>query len=97
MSMVEGLQNPVINIKMDDFGYSESNICFGCAATNTVCKISNKTFTPDSIYHRSDRADFINTDHTFLAQFEHAIDSLRSGKISRQFPRTLTPLPTAPS
>lgn len=57
----------------------EKKICYGCAATNTICKISNKVFTPDVISFREERAAFLETDPFFLGIFESAIDSLRTG------------------
>lgn len=56
-------------------------LCFGCAATNTICKISGKTFTIENVYSRQLRAEFLDTDQTFLSAFEEAIDSLRRGDI----------------
>ena len=82
MAMVEGLQNPLIKIDMYDFGRVSKGVCFGCAATNTVCKIANKTFNEDSIYNTTTRAEFIGADFDFLNDFEGAIDCLRTGSIS---------------
>lgn len=39
MSMVEGLKNPKTKISMSTFGYQEGGVCYGCAATNTLCQI----------------------------------------------------------
>lgn len=81
IAMVEGLQNPVMKINMNTFGIMEDNICFGCAATNAVCKISGKVFNAKNIYWRSERAQFIQTEERFLNLFESAIDGLRKGLI----------------
>lgn len=56
-------------------------LCFGCAATNTICQITGKKFTPDNISEPKDRAEFINSDTKFLDRFECAIDMLRRGNI----------------
>ena len=81
MAMVEGLQNPVIAVNMDTFGMIENNICYGCAATNTVCKISGKVFDAESIDWRGARAELVQSRIDFLRHFEAAIDSLRKGYI----------------
>ena len=80
MSMVEGLQNPVITINMDTYGEAIEGVCFGCAATNAVCKISGKVFTEDNI-DEDLRSNFLKTDRLFLSEFEMAIDNLRAGGI----------------
>lgn len=81
MSMVEGLQNPVVRVDIDTFGEVIDNVCYGCAATNAICKISGKTFNIENIGYRDGRAEFINSDPYFLMEFEVAIDFLRSGYI----------------
>lgn len=45
MAMVEGLRNPVTKIRMSTFGSLDrdkdnSIVCYGCAATNTICKLA---------------------------------------------------------
>jgi len=82
MSMVEGLENPVTEIKMSTYGFSHNGICYGCAATNTVCRIAKIKFTPDNIYTKYSRAKAINSTYSFLELFEMAIDALRCGDIS---------------
>ena len=93
MAMVESLQNPLIKVDMGSFGYSKvvekkflfipykKKVCFGCAATNTICKISGKTFDSNSIREIEKRAEFQDTDPEFLKHFEIAIDYLRSSRI----------------
>lgn len=56
-------------------------ICYGCAATNTICKIAGKTFDPSNIGSRTKRADFLNANFDFLEIFENAIDYLRRGHV----------------
>ena len=82
MAMVNGLKHPKVEIDMTTFGTKHRGICYGCAATNVVCKISGKTFTSDNIVFTTDRAKLINSNLHFLDSFEMAIDNLRSGSIS---------------
>jgi len=92
MAMVEALTHPpIININMSTFGRCQittkrvffglfskkKKICFGCAATNTICQISGLTFHDERIENLEGRAQFIKTDKNFLTEFEQAIDSLR--------------------
>ena len=81
MAMVEGVQNPSVNLDMATYGSARNGICFGCAATNTVCKISGKVFDIDNIRGVIDRSILINCDASFLELFENAIDALRQGRI----------------
>ena len=88
MAMVEGLRNPVTKIRMNTYGGVRNDICYGCAATNTICKIANL----DVDYLISKRPigtmTFIFSDHEkydeqaeFIDEFENAINYLRSGEI----------------
>lgn len=97
LAMVDSLTPPpLIKIDMETYGRigisepvkflgiiikKEKEICFGCAATNTICKIAGKPFTIDNIKGVDSRADFLNTSYNFLRNFEFAIDSLRKGQI----------------
>jgi len=82
LAMVEGLENPVTEIDMDTFGVVKDEICYGCAATNAICriaKISKEDFlkinpieTMRSAY--TERSSFIQ-------RFESAINRLRYGDI----------------
>ena len=81
MVMVDSIQNPVIMLDMNDFGDAKDGVCYGCAATNSICKISGKTFDEDSIDTTSTRAKFIGTGYDFLHDFEFAIDGLRQGQV----------------
>ncbi len=82
MAMVEGLRNPKLTVNMSSFGYYDNGICYGCAATNAVCTISEKTFTRENINDITKQAIFLNSDWWFLNQFENAIDFLRKGHIN---------------
>jgi hypothetical protein len=86
MAMVESLvPPPLIKIDMETFGgvFKEGNkkVCFGCAATNTICKIAKKKFNTRNITERETRASYIKSDRNFLYCFEWAIDGLRKGNI----------------
>lgn len=91
LTMVESLKNPVIRVNMRYFGgYNQQHNnggfvteCFGCAATNTVCRIAQKTFTPDNIKGRNSRATFLYCEEEFLMNFEFAIDALRTGDVEK--------------
>jgi len=82
MAMVKGLEKPVTEINMTTFGESSGNICYGCAATNAVCKISKIKFKPETIFPAYKRADAVKSTKNFLQIFECAIDNLRRGDIS---------------
>lgn len=81
MAMVKGLEKPVTKINMATFGYSFVSTCYGCAATNTICKISGIKFTSLNINYRNYRARAVNSTENFLELFELAINELRTGDI----------------
>ena len=74
MAMVNGLRNPHVKVVMSSFGHMKDGICFGCAATNTVCEITGKTYDEGVIEYATDRAKFMNCTYIFLHKFESAID-----------------------
>ena len=86
MNMVESLRKPWVNVSMDNYGLgikSENgkSICYGCAATNSICQITGAVFSPESLNEIYGRAEFLNTSNDFLQSFEYAIDFLRIGDI----------------
>lgn len=90
MAMVKGLEKPKIRVNMSTygnivykpiFGLFDVPICYGCAATNTICQISGIKFNSKNIELRSERADALNTDKDFLQEFEDSIDFLRCGEL----------------
>jgi hypothetical protein len=98
LAMVEALTHPpVVNINMSTFGSYDVTgknylfglikrrkyVCFGCAATNTICKISGKVFEGKEILVLRSRAEFVNCRPLFLAAFECAINELRKGDLLR--------------
>ena len=88
LAMVKSLTiPPLIAIDMGTFGSVKrrggKKICYGCAATNTICQISGKVFDSENIQWSSRRANFVNANEWFLIDFEEAIDNLRIGDITR--------------
>jgi hypothetical protein len=96
LTMVESLRNPVTKIDMSTFGFKDvfgengkKNICYGCAATNTICKIGGfdpsivldvdeyRQYRHVEIYDPTEICDF----KCIIMQFEWAIDALRMGNI----------------
>jgi hypothetical protein len=84
MAMVDGLKDPVTKIDMYTYGEVKNGICYGCAATNVICKIgeiSEEEFLevePDTSMLAFGRS---SEDRGFLDRFEEAINSLRKGNI----------------
>ena len=92
LAMVKGLENPTTQINMDTFGISVDNVCYGCAATNTICrieKISNQQllnyFNTHSGFSTGFRYYHFKNENKetarFIEGFECAIDYLRQGLI----------------
>lgn len=81
-TMIEAVKNPVVKLDFDDFGSASSGKCYGCAATNTLCKISGVKFTVKSVNTVRDRAEAVNGERDFVNSFENAIDSLRCGNVT---------------
>jgi hypothetical protein len=83
-AMIDGLENPVTEINMSTFGAVNNGICFGCAATNTICKIGDYNLKDlvsiDKVFNYK---DMNNRQDSFLAYFEEAINALREGDIGR--------------
>ena len=65
---------------MRSFGGSTNGVCYGCAATNTICQIVGRSFDAHEIeWFKPKRCYKMRL--WFLGEFEHAIDALRSGDI----------------
>jgi hypothetical protein len=80
MAMVEGLRNPTTDfVDMSTWGHlNEENVCFGCAATNTVCRIAGKNY---EYYNSYRKLSSIDEDYDFVNEFERAINLLRQGLV----------------
>ena len=81
LAMIRGLREPHVKVNMDTFGAHDEGVCFGCAATNTICEIAGKTFDAAHIKYLPERAGFIECSTVFLDEFENAIDHLRNIRI----------------
>lgn len=81
MAMVRGLRRKWVRINFAKFGELKRGICFGCAATNTICEIMQQAFPPGFIEYRGSRAYFLKTDYEFLDRFEGSINILRWGYV----------------
>ena len=89
-AMIDGLNKPWLTVEMSTYGSSSETklfgifsktVCFGCAATNTICEIVQKKFTGKNINSFEFRAESINSDQGFLDSFESALNDLRRGRI----------------
>lgn len=86
MTMVSALQNPTTKINMSTYGLVDREECYGCAATNFICKIA-KISSHDMVYHnthvfnRPFRTILPDSNLNFIVYFERAIDELRRGDI----------------
>lgn len=80
MAMVESLRNPETVIDMSSSGNIEygDGVCYGCAATNTICKITGL-----SVYGYINKRTYnkLTENYRFLSSFENSIDYLRMGDI----------------
>lgn len=90
-TMIEGLKNPVTKIDMESYGYKKNNICYGCAATNTIARILkldsiNNVFPDqDSTPNLPGGFHSIINDYEvlmFVQDFEQAINHLRLGNVN---------------
>lgn len=85
LAMVDGMINPVMKVNINTFGYVDNDgICYGCSATNMICKIAN--VNPSDVLKEFKSGEFINhglSHHgDFLDAFEYALNELRSGSFS---------------
>ena len=86
MAVVEGLKNPYTKINMNTYGYSDGGLCYGCAATNTICAIVGALpELPLKLSPRVHESGFSNsglsTDGLFVRVFENSINCLREGGV----------------
>lgn len=81
-TMLKGLENEWVKINMNTYGGASYEMCYGCAATNTLCEIMQKPFSAEYICDRYKRLEFTKTNTEFrdLERFEYAIDYLRMGQ-----------------
>jgi len=83
LAMVRGLESKHVKVRMNTFGeYDYMNeICYGCAATNTICEITGVKFKNNIIEDRGSRSRKVGSSRFFIQAFEEAIDMLRQGGI----------------
>lgn len=77
LKMLDGLKNPVMKVNMDTFGEKIGEVCFGCAATNMICKLGE--LNPYEEVGGTRNSTQYNMSSSFLSVFEDAINDLRSG------------------
>ena len=78
MAMVDGLINPVTKIHMNTFGLYDNGICYGCAATNAICRIG---MLHPEVELKSIAGPKYRNHSELISVFEDAIDCLRNGYI----------------
>lgn len=76
LAMIDGLENPVMKVDMNTFGKKKDGFCYGCAATNAICKIGG--LEPSDEIPAYGRSLYVSNSY-FLYGFEQAIDYLRRG------------------
>lgn len=80
LAMVDGLMNPVTKIDMYTFGWYEDGICYGCAATNAICRIG---MLDPEVELLSISGPKYRKYSDLISGFEDAVDCLRNGYIKR--------------
>jgi hypothetical protein len=81
MNMVEGLRNPMTQIDMGSFGRKEeTGICFGCAATNSICRLIGNV---DAFFPLWKPGLYASREYIepIIDEYETAINMLREGDI----------------
>jgi hypothetical protein len=83
----EVLINPVTELDMDTFGNITNGVCYGCLATNAICKIANISvdmlrYKDDVFYYDTEcrittRTISSNPYLEYLTIFENYIDDIR--------------------
>jgi len=79
-TMIKGLNKEWIEINMTTFGELHDGVCFGCAATNTLCELMQESFNDNTIYDRTNKFNYGITEIE-LNTFESSIDCLRCGNL----------------
>lgn len=92
-AMVDGVRKEWVKIDMGTFGdfrieksffgLIKKKVCYGCAATNTLCQLMGESFSPQNVGDTKLRVGKVNYGITYedLREFENAVDHLRSGQI----------------
>jgi hypothetical protein len=77
--LLEADQRDDFVVDMDTFGEGDYGMCFGCAATCALMKLSQAQFTPKTVDSLRTRASVIGVSPPALSNFEHAVDVFRYG------------------
>jgi hypothetical protein len=93
-AMISGVEKEWVKVNMSSFGRirykrdpvtlernTDEIVCYGCAATNTLCQMVQKKFTPKNIISRRLRSKHLKIEQETLGFFESSIDELRTGNI----------------
>lgn len=83
-TMIQGLKKEWVEVLLASYGTTnDQGVCFGCAATNTLCQLMEQPFTPDTVGTLERRTSQVNFGimSSQLWTFEHAIDALRRGEL----------------
>lgn len=80
LAMLDGITDPVTEIDMNSYGHKRNGICYGCAATNMICKVGE--LNPfEELLEDVQRPHYrYLSDH--VSEFESAIDCLRLGDVA---------------
>lgn len=86
LSMVNGLRKRHTKIDMTTYGFKvliigEEGVCFGCAATNTLCELGLSPQKLPSIDSRrvGFSVNFDEKNELFILEFESIVDKFRKG------------------
>lgn len=88
-TLCDGLERQWVNIDMGSYGHSEGMLCFGCAATNALCQLAQKSMPSDKIDNVIARGKFFGISErqsdknklATLGAFERGINNLRVGLV----------------
>ena len=83
LAMVEGLENHKYEVDMETFGTTREGVCYGCAATNAIARISGKS--PRFTSHISSERTWSKATKAtkeFIRTLEFAFNTLRWGDLS---------------
>lgn len=80
--MVEGLESPAYRVDMDTYGETVGGICYGCAATNAIAKITGEApkfygWATETWYKVTGAGCY------FIAILEEAFNALRVSNLHR--------------
>jgi len=79
-TMIKGLKKEWVKIDMNTYGDLVDDVCFGCAATNTLCELMQEPFTENNIVEYKRRGKMGLTESE-LDSFEEAINDFRCSNI----------------